>query len=86
MTITATAPSDTVNVIEFQPQGLQFEKAAALTMSYANCNTLGSLLPKQIAYTDDALNILEYLLSVDNLLKKQVTGQLHHFSQYAMAW
>lgn len=86
VTITATAPSDTVNVIDFEPQGLQFDRAAALTMSYANCNTLGSLLPKQIVYTDNALDILEYLLSMDNLWKKQVTGQLHHFSTYAVAW
>ena len=86
VTITATAPSDSVNRVEFQPQGVEFEKAAALTMSYANCNLLGSLVPKQIVYTDNALDILEYLLSFDDLWKKQVTGQLHHFSSYAVAW
>src|SRR5713101_3248330 len=67
VTITATAPSGTVNRIQFQPEGLAFQRSAALTMSYANCNVLGKLLPKQIAYTDDALNILSYLLSVDDL-------------------
>lgn len=75
-----------VNAVHFEPEGLQFRKTAYLTMSYANCSLLGSLAPKRIAYTSDALTILEYLVSVDNLLRKQVTGRLHHFSDYAVAW
>jgi len=75
-----------VNLVEFEPAGLVFKKTTALTMSYANCDLLGSLLPKRIAYTDDALNILEYLLSIDNLFAKKVTGDLKHFSGYAVAW
>src|SRR5437773_5419315 len=30
-----------------------------LTLSYANCNLVGSLAPKHIVYTTDALQILE---------------------------
>jgi hypothetical protein len=86
VTITAVIPTDPVNSIRFSPQGLQFSLSAALTMSYANCNLLGLLLPKQIAYTDDNLNILSYLISLDNLFAKKVTGQLDHFSRYAVAW
>ena len=86
VTITATAPSGNVNLVEFEPAGLVFKKDASLTMSYANCSLLGSLAPKRIAYTDDALVILEYLLSVDNLLTQKVTGKLKHFSGYAVAW
>ncbi len=55
-------------------------------MSYANCNLLGKILPKEIAYTDDNLNILSYLISLDNLFSKKVTGKLDHFSRYAVAW
>jgi len=55
-------------------------------MSYANCSLLGILLPKRIAYTDDNLNIISYLLSLDNLLAKRVTGKVNHFSEYAVAW
>jgi len=55
-------------------------------MSYANCDLLGSLAPKRIAYTTDALDIVEYLLSADNLFAQQVTAELHHFSEYAIAW
>lgn len=86
VTITAVTPSDTVNQVRFQPEGLQFQHAAALTMSYANCSLLGDWLPHRIAYTTDALQILEYLLSVDNLPSRTVTGRLEHFSTYAVAW
>ncbi len=86
VTITAEAPSATVNSVRFTPQGLRFAVSAALTMSYSNCNLLGKLLPKEIAYTDDNLNILSYLISLDNLFAKKVTGKLDHFSRYAVAW
>jgi len=86
VTITATAPSDKVNRVQFQPEGLVFRRSAALTMSYANCNLLGQILPKRIAYTNDALAILSYVVSLDNLFAKNVTGKLNHFSNYAVAW
>lgn len=86
VTITAYAPSDKYNRVEFGPQGLQFDKPASLTMSYANCNLLGYLLPKHIAYVDQDLNILYLLQSVDNLLTQKVTGKVDHFSDYALAW
>jgi len=75
-----------VNAVRFKPAGLQFHTPAALTMSYANCSLLGRLLPKRIAYTTDYLQILYYLLSLDNLLGKDVTGQVNHFSAYVIAW
>jgi hypothetical protein len=86
-TITMTAPTGLgVNAVKFQPQGLRFVAPAALTMSYANCSLLGKLLPKRIAYTDDNLNIISYLLSLDNLFSKNVTGKVSHFSDYVIAW
>jgi hypothetical protein len=75
-----------VNAVKFKPAGLRFLTPAALTMSYANCSLLGLLLPKQIAYTTDNLQILYYLLSLDNLLSKNVTGKVNHFSDYVIAW
>jgi hypothetical protein len=75
-----------VNAVQFQPAGLEFRTPAALTMSYANCSLLGNLLPKRIAYTTDNLQILSYLLSLDNLLSETVTGQVKHFSAYVIAW
>jgi len=86
-TITMTAPTGLgVNAVKFQPEGLRFTVPAALTMSYANCSLLGKILPKRIAYTDDNLNIISYLLSLDNLLSKYVTGKVNHFSDYVIAW
>jgi hypothetical protein len=85
--ITATiVTGQGVNGITFQPEGLQFDRPAYLTMSYANCNLLGKLLPKRIAYTTNLLEIIEYLLSIDNLFTKKVTGQVRHFSEYVISW
>lgn len=84
--ISADAPHDNVNRVVFQPEGLTFATPASLTMSYSNCNLLGSLLPKHIAYINDDQNILYELLSVDNLLTQKVTGQVNHFSDYAISW
>ncbi len=86
VSITAVMASDTVNRIRFRPEGLVFGKPAALTMSYKNCDTGSSKAWKQIAYTDDSLNILEYEPSVDDVDGKKVTGALSHFSEYATSW
>jgi len=86
-TITMTLPTGLgVNAVKFTPEGLRFLTPAALHMSYANCSLLGKLLPKRIAYTTDNLQILYYLLSLDNLLSKYVTGKVTHFSDYVVAW
>jgi hypothetical protein len=86
VSITAVAPSDTVNRVQFQPEGLTFSQPAALTMSYANCRPLALGFPKQIAYTTDALAILQYLPSLDDGSSRAVTGRVAHFSTYAVAW
>ena len=84
--ITAVAPSDTVNVVHFQPEGLTFGEAASLTLSYANCDLLGLHLPKRIAYVSDSLSVLDYLPSEDDMSAQVVTGHLRHFSGYAVDW
>lgn len=86
VSITAVAPADSVNRVTLQPEGLTFAEAASLTMSYANCDGLSSTLPKQIAYLTDALAIIEYLVSLDDVESRTVTGRLEHFSTYAVAW
>jgi hypothetical protein len=86
--ITMTAPTgEGVNAVNFQPAGLRFARPAALTMSYANCNLISRLLPKRIAYTSsDLQQILYYLLSLDNIFTRRVTGRVEHFSDYVVAW
>jgi hypothetical protein len=86
--ITAQVPSEAVNSVRLQPEGLAFApgKPARLTLSYANCSLLGQLLPKRIVYTTDLLQILQWLLSVDDPLHQRVSANLEHFSRYAVAW
>jgi hypothetical protein len=85
-TITAVVRPDTVDAVHFEPQGLQFSRPAYLLMNYANCNLLGLLTPRQIAYTSDSLDVLEIEQSWDNPSTLIVTGQIRHFSEYAVAW
>lgn len=84
-TITAVAPSDTVNRIEFQPEGLTFQKPVLLVMSYANC-AVDRPKPREIVYVDDDLRIVGHQPSRDDPAGKRVVGLLTHFSQYAVSW
>lgn len=86
VSITAVAPSSTTRYVRFEPSGLTFSQPAALTLSYANCGLVTVLFPRRVAYTTDLLGILSYLVSVDNWPTRTVTGQLDHFSTYAVAW
>ena len=94
VTITAVAPSDTVNRVRFQPDGLVFQKTAFLVTSYKNCQVKRVESPR-IAQITDSLAILAYLGSAtgtDTVFAKKyegtwyVGGELHHFSNYAVAW
>lgn len=85
--ITATIRPENVNRVQLEPTGLQFERPAYLTMSYANCTGAGTLLPKQIAHVEHGgLGLLGLLQSFDNIFAKKVTGRLDHFSDYAVWW
>lgn len=83
-TIRAEQVPHRVNSVRFSPEGLRFAKPAKLTMSYGNCSSL--LILKKIVYTDELLRILELIPSLDNLKSKTVTGDIRHFSRYAVAW
>ncbi len=83
--ITAVAPSDTVNRIQFQPEGLTFQKPVLLVMSYANCS-LDRATAREIVYVDDRLKVLGHQPSKDDPAGKRVGGLLTHFSQYAVSW
>jgi hypothetical protein len=83
-TIRAEQIPNRVNSVRFSPEGLQFARPAKLTLSYANCSPL--LVLKRIVYTNELLRILELIPSIDNLKTKTVTGDIRHFSRYAVAW
>ena len=95
VTITAVAPSDTVAMVRFQPEGLRFQTTAMLVLTYDNCRIPQRVTPR-IALVTDAFQVIEFLTPVsvplgDNRFKKahakrQVIGELQHFSNYAVAW
>ncbi len=95
VTITAVAPSDTLALIRFQPEGLSFQKTALLVAKYDNCRVPRRVTPR-IALVTDSLDVIEYLAPVgtsvsNHVLSKArkgryVIGQLQHFSNYAVAW
>jgi hypothetical protein len=86
--ITAEVVHDSVNSVRLLPEGLQFAKGrpARLTLSYSNCSLLGKMLPKKIVYTEDDLDVLQILFSLDNILTRKVSADLEHFSRYAVAY
>jgi hypothetical protein len=83
-TIRAEQVSGRVNSVRFAPEGLRFAKPAKLTLSYSNCSP--PLLLKRVVYTDELLRVLELIPSIDNLQTRTVTGDIRHFSRYAVAW
>jgi hypothetical protein len=84
VTITAEQLPGKTNSIRFSPEGLQFERPAILTMTYGNCALV--LLQKKIVYTDEKLQILEVLKTLDLFQRKQATAGIDHFSRYAVAY
>jgi hypothetical protein len=86
VTLSGVTHSGSVAAIILRPAGLEFAEPVFLTISYASCGLVPSLLPKRIAYTTAGLAILRYLTSWDNPLAQHVTGRLEHFSTYAVAW
>jgi len=93
--ITAVAPSDTVAMVRFQPEGLHFEKTVLLVAPYDNCRIPKGVTPR-IALVTDGFHVIEYLAAADGVVLdkvitkgpkgRQVVGELHHFSNYAVAW
>ena len=95
VTITAVAPSDTVAMVRFQPEGLRFQTTAMLVLTYDNCRVPKTVTPR-IALVTDALDVIGFLTPVEvpvhnnRFLKgrkgRHVIGELQHFSNYAVAW
>ena len=83
-----------MNRVRFGPDGLVFQKTAFLVTSYRNCQVKRGVTPR-IAQITDSLAILAYLGSAtgsDTVFAKKFEGtwyaggELHHFSNYAVAW
>ncbi len=86
--ITAEAPAGNTISVRFNPEGLKFDRnhEPVLTLDYSDCGLVRNLLPKRIAYTDERLNILSILQSLDNIFTHRVSARIEHFSRYAIAF
>jgi hypothetical protein len=86
--IKAEAPTDPSSSVRFSPEGLQFNAghSPVLTLDYSNCPAGRLNILKHIAYTTERLKVLSRLVSLDNLLKLQISAPIEHFSRYAVAW
>lgn len=82
--ISAVAPKGNYVQIKFEPQGLQFNRDVALTMSYAECSLLSPLNLK-IVYVNDQQKILEVLPTLVSVLTRTATAPTDHFSRYMLA-
>ena len=102
VSITAVAPSQSVNLVRFRPEGLKFKPGvhgigALLATNLDNCGVHPNQV-LQIVHVDDSLSILGYLqapTTTDSAVVVKyktylgslwVGGLLHHFSNYAVAW
>jgi hypothetical protein len=86
VTITAQIRSDfSGNMVIFHPDGLKFHTPVILTMDYSHCDVPNGRRLR-IAQVSDDLAIIQQLKSADNRRHRIVVGELHHFSNYAVAW
>ena len=82
--ITAEELVSTEVQARFSPHGLQFSQPVQLTIDHSRCK-LPPFLTERIVYTDDSLNVLEWLEpGVDQ--KNGVQADINHFSRYAVAF
>jgi hypothetical protein len=84
VTITAEQVEGSVSSVRLSPEGLRFAMPAELTLSYNNCANVAH--SKLVVYTDELLNILELIPSLDITSSSQVRGLINHFSRYAVAY
>jgi len=83
--IVAEAPTSSLVDVDFYPEGLQFAKSAKLTLSYKEC-VVPVGLDLRLAYLGWGLRILELPPSLDLKDLSEVTGDIDHFSRYAVAY
>jgi hypothetical protein len=83
--IVGEAPTSSLVNVEFQPEGLTFQHPAQLTLSYKNCD-VPSNLDLLMAYLGVGNKILEFPASEDYRSYSEVTGEINHFSRYAVAY
>lgn len=82
--ISAVAPAGDYVQIKFEPHGLEFDRKAVLSMSYAECSLLSPWRLK-VVYVNDNLEILEVLPTLTSVLTRTANAPVDHFSRYMLA-
>jgi hypothetical protein len=82
--IVGRAPTSSLVDVEFEPEGLRFQQPAQLTLSYKGCDLPTSNL--LMAYLGTGNRILELPVSQDHRQYFEVSGEINHFSRYAVAY
>ena len=82
VTITMSAPVDTIRTVQLSPEGLTFNPLAqpTLSMNYVGCNQAVT----GIAYVGNDLKLLAFLASTVDASKGWTSTRLAHFSRYAV--
>ena len=83
--IVGEAPTSSLVDIEFQPEGLVFQRPARLILSYHGCDVPPGI-DLRVAYLGFGNRILEWPASEDNRTLREVIGEINHFSRYAVAY
>jgi hypothetical protein len=83
--IVADAPTSSLVDVDFYPEGLKFAQSAKLTLSYKDC-LVPATVDLRLAYVGWGLRILELPPSQDIRDLSEVTGDIDHFSRYAVAY
>jgi hypothetical protein len=81
--IVGEAPTNSLVETQFEPEGLQFQIPAKLTLSYKGC-VLPRLADLGVVYLGNGNRILEMPPSKDDRSTTSVTGDIRHFSRYAV--
>jgi hypothetical protein len=83
--IVGEAPTSSLVDVDFEPEGLHFERPAQLTLSYKGCDVPAGL-DLQLVYLGSGNRILELPPSEDHPEESEVSGEIQHFSRYAVAY
>jgi|RhiMetdeSRZDD1v2_1073273.scaffolds.fasta_scaffold35131_3 hypothetical protein len=83
--IVMEAPTSSRVDVRFQPEGLQFQKPAQLSLSYKGC-VVPTALDLLVAYLGQGNQILELPPSIDFKADDKVEADIGHFSRYAVAY
>lgn len=82
--ISAVAPRGNYVQIQFEPEGLEFQRPTMLSVSYRDCSLL-SPWRLRVVYVNDNLEILEVLPTVTSILTRTANAPVDHFSRYMLA-